>query len=83
MKKAFMALMITVAFLAVTMPAGAETIFNEMSKCVQDMGKGCCASKSGETKAAAASPKATKTTDVLGNTVSTATDNSGKSRLGN
>ncbi len=83
MKKGFMALIIAIAFFATAIPAGAETVFNEMSKCIQDMGKGCCASKSGEAKTAAASPKATKTTDVLGNTVSTATDNSGKSKLGN
>lgn len=82
MKKYFIVLTVLAAFFAGTMPVGAETIFNEMSKCVQNIGKGCCAPKAAEAKAAATSPKMVKKTDVLGNKVSTETDNSGKVTLG-
>lgn len=78
MKKYVMILMAAAVLVAIAMPVRAETAFNEMSKCVQSWGKGCCeACKGGKT-----APKAMTATDALGNKVSTVTDNSGKSKLG-
>jgi len=67
------------------MPVSAETTFNEMSKCVQSWGKGCCAdSKGAKTAATPAGDKkcCCTETDALGNKVNTRTNNSGKTRLG-
>ena len=83
MKKYFIISIAVTALLAGTMPVSAETGFNQMSKCIQNWGKGCGGCKG--SKAQAATPKKAKpamTTDTLGNKVPGGTDNSGKTRLG-
>ena len=86
MKKYFIISIAVAALFAGTMPVGAETGFNEMSKCIQSWGKGCCGSGNAKT-AAAPAPAADKKccckkTDVLGNKVPCCTSNSGKVKLG-
>ena len=83
MKKYFIISIAVAALFAGTMPVGAETVFNESSKCIQSWGKGGKECKS--SKAPAATPKKAKpamTTDTLGNKIPVGTDNSGKTRLG-
>ena len=83
MKKYFIISIAVAALFAGTMPVGAETVFNDMSKCVKSWGKGCEACKG--SKDQAATPKKVKpamTTDTLGNKIDTGTNNSGKTRLG-
>jgi hypothetical protein len=79
----FMVLIAVVALLAFAVPASAETCFNEMSKCIQTFGKGCCGgSSAAKTECVKSSPKDVVAVDALGNDVSLVTDNSGKSQLG-
>ena len=73
------------ALFAGTVPVGAETGFNQMSKCIQSWGKGCGECKGSQAQAAAPVKSkrcCVKTTDTLGNKVDTGTNNSGKTRLG-
>ena len=80
MKKYFIISIAVAALFAGTMPVGAETPFNDMSKCIQGWGKGCGGTK---TAAPACAKKCCcKKTDALGNKVDTRTNNSGKTRLG-
>ncbi len=83
MKKYFIISIAVAALFAGTMPVRAETGFNQMSKCIQNLGKGggACAAKS-EAAPAKAATKAVTTTDTLGNKIPVGTDNSGKTRLG-
>ena len=83
MKKYFIISIAVVALFAGTMPVGAETCFNEMSKCVQSWGKGC-GKCGGQGAAVPAKNKkcCCKKTDVLGNKTPGCTDNCGKTRLG-
>ena len=74
MKRYFIISIAVAALLAGTMPVGAETGFNEMSKCIQGWGKGC--GGCGTAKAVVAAPAPAKDkkccckkTDVLGNKV--------------
>ncbi|MFA6320314.1 MAG: hypothetical protein WCY36_00460 [Candidatus Omnitrophota bacterium] len=81
MSKYFIVVIAVLALIALSVPASAETVFNEASKCIMDWGKGCkpCS------KSAPAQPAATKPacmTDSLGNKVPCCTDNSGKTKLG-
>lgn len=80
MKKYFALVLVVAVICAFAIPACAETVFNDMSKCVQSWGKGCqpCTSK----EAPAAAPKIVKSVDAIGNQVSLVTDNSGKNMLG-
>ncbi|MDD5136483.1 MAG: hypothetical protein PHX20_03905 [Candidatus Omnitrophica bacterium] len=82
MKKYFIVL-IALVFLAATVPAFGETVFNEMAGCVKSIGKGCapCAATSSGAQTGTVA-KMAKKTDVLGNKVSCMTDNSGKTQLG-
>lgn len=81
MRKYFIAVIVVLALVALSIPASAETVFNECSKCIMKWGKGC--PPCGSTQAAsAATPKASTATDVLGNKIPCATDNSGKTHLG-
>ena len=82
MKKCFIVLVVVAAFCAMSIPAYAETVFNEMSKCVQNFGKNCppCGTKSSGADVTA--PKIVKSVDALGNKVSLVTDNSGMNTLG-
>ena len=83
MKKYFIISIAVAALFAGTMPVGAETGFNQMSKCIHNWGKGCGECSSAKTAAPASTKKCcTKTTDTLGNKVDTGTNNSGKTRLG-
>lgn len=86
MRKYIIVLIAVVALLASTMPVSAETAFNQMSTCIKSWGKGCGSGTSTTAAAPAAAatttPKPKWTTDVLGNKVSTGTDNSGKTYLG-
>lgn len=83
MRKYVIAIIAVVALLASTMPVSADTAFNDMSKCVQSWGKGC----GGSASTAAATPAMTQprpktAVDAIGNVTPTATDNSGKTKLG-
>ena len=83
MKKYFIIGVAIAALFAGTMPAGAETGFNQMSKCIQNWGKGCGGCGSAKVAAPASSKKCCCTkTDILGNKVDIGTNNSGKTRLG-
>lgn len=69
------ALAIAIAFFfALTLPACADTVFNEAAKCIASWGKPCSSSASAKCAPAvskAAAPSVVK--DVLNNTVPTAT----------
>ena len=83
MKKYFIISIAVAALFAGTVSVSADSVFNDMSKCVQGWGKGCKECKS--SKAQAATPKKAKpamTTDTLGTKIDTGTNNSGKTRLG-
>ena len=79
MKKYIVALIAVVMLVASALPACAESVFNDMSKCVQNWGKECkpCASKSAVAGTATKAPRM-KVTNPLGNTTPLVTDNSGK-----
>lgn len=79
MRKYIIALIAVMALLAGTMPASADTMFNDMSKCIQSWGKECAP---GTSTAAATQPKPKTSTDAIGNVTPTGTDNSGKILLG-
>ena len=78
MKKYFVVALAVLAMVVVALPAFADTVFNESSKCIQSWGKECTPCAPGDTTA----PKVVKSVDALGNTVSLVTDNSGKNTLG-
>lgn len=86
MKKYIVVTIAVIAFLAVTIPAGAESGFNEASKWIASWGK--CYSK--DTTQAASQPSGTvasqsskmPATDVLGNKVPCKTMKEGKTQLG-
>ncbi|MDD5428384.1 MAG: hypothetical protein PHI58_03995 [Candidatus Omnitrophica bacterium] len=83
MKKYFIVAIAVLALAALSIPASAETVFNEMSKCVKSWGKGCSEPcEPAATSAATPAPKACMKKDVLGNKIPGATDNSGKTKLG-
>ncbi len=79
MKKYFVIVIAAVVFCALAMPACADTVFNDMSKCVKSWGKGCGECGGDKTAAAPASVPAKgkkgccMKTDVLGNKVCTRT----------
>ena len=85
MKRYFIISIAVAALLAGTMPVGAETVFNQSSKCIQNWGKGCggCSSAKAAAPAPAKNKKCCcKKTDALGNTTPCCTSNSGKVKLG-
>ena len=85
MKRSIIAIIAVAVFFAFTIPAGAESVFNDMSKCVQSWGKGCsgCGGTQAQAKEAAPSKKCCcMKTDCMGNKVPCGTDNSGKTKLG-
>ena len=79
MKKYVVVIIVVLAFLATTMPACADSAFNDMSKCIQGWGKGGTACGGSQAKAAVPSKKCCcMKTDVLGNKVPCCTNNSRK-----
>ena len=85
MKKYFIVIIVVLAFLATTMPVCADSVFNDMSKCIKCWGKECkaCAPcAAAPAKEAAKKACCCKKTDVLGNKIDKCTNNSGKTLLG-
>ena len=86
MKKYFIISIAVAALFAGTVPVSADSVFNDMSKCVKSWGKGC-GECGGAAKEAAAMPDKGKKcccmkTDVLGNKVPCCTAKSGKVSIG-
>jgi hypothetical protein len=78
MKKYFVIGLVVMAFIALTVPVGADTVFNEMSNCIKGKGCGMCQKKCEGSQTQAPMAGMCKKTDVLGNKVPPCTDNSGK-----
>ena len=83
MKKYFIISIAVTALFAGIVPVSADSVFNDMSKDIQNWGKGCGGCASAKAAVPATTKKCCKMkTDTLGNKVPCCTNNSGKTRLG-